>query len=151
MNNRLSVKQVFSEHTRRRSYSDMTTSGGTIQDIVLHTCALGFTYAHKIIIESTGSDTSHIHAYIQSHTSTGAMTASIDSNRVPSHADHFQCAEEAVHCFRTRLTDTSTNLPYTIRCASPTHTIIAYATILCKWHRLLSTASTDSSQISPFS
>ena len=48
------------------------------------------------------------------------MTACIDSNRVPSHADYVQCAEEALHCFRTRLAD-STNLPYTIRCASPTH------------------------------
>jgi hypothetical protein len=47
--------------------------------------------------------------------------ASIDSSPVPSHTDYVQCAEEAVHCFRTRLTDTSTNLPYTIRCASPTH------------------------------
>ena len=49
------------------------------------------------------------------------MTASIDSNRVPSHADYVQRAQEAVHCFRTRLTDTSPNLPYTIRYASPTH------------------------------
>ena len=47
MNNRLSVKQVLSEHIRRPSYSDMTTRGWIIQDIVHHTCALGFTYAHK--------------------------------------------------------------------------------------------------------
>ena len=38
------------------------------------------------------------------------MTARIDSNRVPSHADYVQCAAAALDCFRARLTD-STNLP----------------------------------------
>jgi hypothetical protein len=48
------------------------------------------------------------------------MTASIDSNRVPSHADYVQCAEGALHCFRPRLAD-STNLPYMIRRIAHTH------------------------------
>jgi hypothetical protein len=44
---RLSVAQVISEHIRRSSWSGTTTSGWIIQDIVLHTCALGVTYAYK--------------------------------------------------------------------------------------------------------
>ena len=145
MNNRLSVKQVFSEHIRRPSYSDMTTRGRIIQDIVHHTCALGFTYVHKVITDLTSV------AYLI-YKATPAqvpwhpvsiviecLVMQITSNVLKKHYIAF------VHDLqipRICLTRSDAHRP---------HTRIAYATILCKWHRLLSTASTDSSQISPFS
>ena len=133
MNNRLSVKQVFSEHIRRPSYSDMTTRGRIIQDIVHHTCALGFTYVHKVITDLT---------------SVAYLIYKATPAQVP-----WQQVSIVIECLVMQITSNVLKKPYiafgrvlrihlriclTRSDAHRPHTIITYATILCKWHRLLS-------------